>query len=219
MSQKTAVLIGSTGLIGSHILDLLLKDEAFKSVRLLVRRQITVNHLKVKVIVLDFEDEKAFREGIRGCDTVFVAVGTTQKKVKGDMTAYRKVDYDIPVNAARFCAESGVSRFLLVSSVGADSQSKNFYLRLKGEVEDGIRRLSVPSTAIFRPSMLLGRRNESRPMETVAQVVSKPLAFLFPLKYKPIRAIDVARAMVAASLQNHPGFRIYHYREMMALLD
>ncbi len=168
--------------------------------------------------MIDFEDEKAFREGIAGCDTVFVAVGTTQKKVNGDKTSYRKVDYDIPVNAARFCRESGAKQFLLVSSVGANSQSNNFYLKLKGEVEDKIGTFSVPSVSVFRPSMLLGKRNESRPMEKIAQAISKPLGFLFPSKYKPIKARDVARAMIAASNQNKPGSRIYHYREMMLLL-
>ena len=217
-SRNTAALIGSTGLIGGHLLDLLLKDESYQSVRLLVRREVPANHPKVKVVILDFDDEKAFKEGIAGCDTVFVAVGTTQKKVKGDKTAYRKVDYDIPVNAARFSAEAGCKNFLLVSSVGADSKSSNFYLKLKGEVEDKVDSFNIPYISIFRPSMLLGNRQESRPMETIAQVISKPLSVLFPSKYKPIAAADVARAMVTACRQNNPGFRIYHYREMMALL-
>jgi len=216
--MKTAVLIGATGLIGSHILEFLLKDNDLESVRLLVRRPLPVSHPKLKVIVIDFEDETAFRNGIAGCDSVFVAVGTTQKKVKGDKTAYRKVDYDIPVNAARFSGETSCKSFLLVSSVGADSRSGNFYLKLKGEVEDKISSMSIPSISIFRPSMLLGNRPESRPMESIAQVISRPLGALFPSKYKPVKASDVARAMIIASKQNTPGFRIYHYREMIALM-
>ena len=153
-----------------------------------------------------------------GCDTVFVSVGTTQKKVKGDKNAYRKVDYDIPLNAARFSEEAAVQNFLLVSSVGADNHSSNFYLNLKGEVEKVVKSFSIPSVSIFRPSMLLGNRNESRPMESIAQAISKPLGALFPSKYKPIKAQDVARAMIAACRQNIPGCRIYHYRDMMELL-
>jgi uncharacterized protein YbjT (DUF2867 family) len=217
MNNKTAALIGATGLIGSHLLDLLLADENFKSIRVIVRRPVDLKHPKLSVAVIDFADEKAYSEAVAGCDAVFVAVGTTQKKVKGDKEAYRKVDYDIPVNAARFSAEAGCNSFLLVSSVGADSKSGNFYLKLKGEVEDTISTMSIPSVSIFRPSMLLGNRQESRPMETVAQVISKAVSFLFPSKYKPIAAENVAKAMVAASKVDKPGISIYHFAEIKEL--
>ena len=219
MNNNTAALIGATGLIGSYLLKLLQDDGHFVEIRVLVRRPVQINHPKVKVIILDFEEEKAFREGIAGCDAVFVAIGTTQKKVKGDKTAYRKVDYDIPVNAAKYSSIAGCTRFLLVSSVGADSKSGNFYLKLKGEVEDKVKSFSIPSIFIFRPSMLLGKRKESRPMESIAQVMSKGLSFLFPGKFKPIAAEDVARAMIASSKLDKPGFRIYHFMEMKALSD
>jgi uncharacterized protein YbjT (DUF2867 family) len=215
MNEKTAALIGATGLIGGHLLRLLQEDKGFNSIRVLVRRPVSFSHTKVKAIVLDFADEMAFKAGISGCDTVFCAVGTTNKKVKGDKAEYRKVDYDIPVNAARFCAETGCRQFLLVSSVGADSKSGNFYLKLKGEVEDRVGTLEIPSVSILRPSMLLGNRQESRPLETLAQAISRPLSFLFPSKYKPISAGDVARAMLSVSNKEMPGIRIYHYKEMM----
>lgn len=218
MDQKTAALIGATGLIGGHLLKCLQDDNAFKTIRVLVRRQIVFSHAKIKVIVIDFTEESAFKAGIAGCEAVFCAIGTTQKKVKGDKAAYRKVDFDIPVNAARFCAETGCKSLLLVSSVGADSSSNNFYLKLKGEVEEKVQTLGIPSVSIFRPSMLLGKRNESRPLETIAQVISKPLSFLFPSKYKPIAALDVARAMVAASKRDDQRIRVYHYWEMMSLI-
>lgn len=219
MNEKTAAIIGATGLIGSHLLKLLQDDDHFSEISVLVRRPFPNNHPKIKVLVIDFADEAAFKAGIDGCDAVFVAVGTTQKKVKGDKEAYRKVDYGIPVNAAKFCAETGCKSFLLVSSVGADSRSSNFYLNLKGEVEDEISRQSIPSISIFRPSMLLGNRQESRPMETVAQVISKGVSFLFPSKFKPIAAANVAKAMVAASKLDNPGFRVYHFAEMILLLE
>jgi len=218
MNPQPVALIGATGLIGSHILDQLKNDTDIQSIRVLVRKPVEINHPKVEVIRLDFADPGAYRKAIAGCQAVFCAIGTTNAKVKGDKTAYRKVDYDIPVNAARFCAETGVQQFLLVSSVGANSQSNNFYLKLKGEVENEISRLSIPSIAIFRPSMLLGKRNESRPMESIAQAISKPLAFLFPSRYKPIAAADVARAMVASGKQNYTGLRVYHYNEMITMV-
>jgi uncharacterized protein YbjT (DUF2867 family) len=217
--MKTATLIGSTGLIGSHILDLLLKDESISSVRILVRRPVELCHPKLEVRVIDFTDLAAFKDGIQGSGAVLCAIGTTNAKVKGDKSAYRKVDFDIPVNAARFCAETGVPAFLLVSSVGANARGGNFYIRLKGEVEEAVGAQKIPSIAIFRPSMLLGRRNESRPMESIAQAITKPLGFLFPSKYKPIRAEDVARSMVAVAKNPAPGFNLFHYREMMKLIN
>jgi len=194
------------------------EDNEFKEIRVLVRRPIELKHPKIKVSVIDFADLTAFKDALAGCDTVFIAVGTTQKKVKGDKTAYRKVDYDIPVNAAKYCAETGCSNFLLVSSVGADSKSSNFYLKLKGEVEDKISSMSIPSISIFRPSMLLGNRQESRLMESIAQVISKTLSILFPSKYKPIEASDVAKAMIEAEKAGKKGVGFYHFREMKSLL-
>jgi len=217
MSQRTATLIGATGLIGSHLLKCLQDDDDFKTIRLLVRRPVPYNHPKIRVLVIDFADEAAFKAGIAGCNAVFCTVGTTNKKVKGDKAAYRKVDYDIPVNAARFCAETGCPHFLLVSSVGANSKGGNFYIKLKGEVEDQVRNISIPSVSIFRPSMLLGKRPESRPLEAIVQVMIKPLSLLFPSKYKPIAAEDVAKAMIAACKQSKPGFHIYHFKEMKTL--
>jgi uncharacterized protein YbjT (DUF2867 family) len=216
--MQTATLIGSTGLIGSHILENLLNDDAYSTVRILVRRSITTNHPKLQVKVTDFGDLSAFKAGIAGSDAVFCAVGTTNAKVKGDKAAYRKVDFDIPVNAARFCAETGVPAFLLVSSVGANARGGNFYIKLKGEAEEVVGAQKVPSIAIFRPSMLLGHRNESRPLEAIAQVITKPLGILFPSKYKPIKASDVARAMVAASKNPVSGLMVLHYKEMMGLI-
>jgi uncharacterized protein YbjT (DUF2867 family) len=217
MNTKTATLIGATGLIGSHLLELLQDDEHFKHIRILVRRPVEINHPKVRVLVIDFADGSAFKSAIDGSDAVFCAVGTTNKKVKGDKTAYRKVDFDIPVNAAKFCEETGCPHFLLVSSVGASSKGGNFYIKLKGEVEDEIRTLNIPSVSIFRPSMLLGKRNESRPVESIAQAITRPLGILFPSNFKPIRASDVARAMVATAKQAKSGVTVYHYREMMEL--
>lgn len=214
MNAKIATVLGSTGLIGSHIVDLLKDDDQFSSVRVLVRRQVSFNHPKIEVVVVNFSDESSFRTGIEGSDVVFCAVGTTNAKVKGDKVAYRKVDYDIAVNAAKYCIEAGCSHFLLVSSVGADSRSKNFYLRLKGEVEEVIGKMNIPSISIFRPSMLLGKRKESRPGETIGKMLAAPVSFLFPLKYRPIQASEVAKAMVTVAKQEHSGVRVYQNAEI-----
>jgi uncharacterized protein YbjT (DUF2867 family) len=214
MHQKTAALLGATGLIGGHLLDLLLQDGDYQTIRVLSRRPLDIHNPKIELVVLDFSDEAAFKAAIEGCDAVFCSVGTTQNKVKGDMAAYRKVDYDIPVNAARFCAETGCPRFLLVSSVGADSKGRNFYIKLKGEVEDQVGSMAISSISIFRPSMLLGQRGEFRLGEKIAQVLMRALAFLIPSDYKPIHGRDVARAMIAAAKRSEAGVQVYHFDRM-----
>jgi uncharacterized protein YbjT (DUF2867 family) len=214
---KTGTIIGATGLIGSHVLALLQKDPNFKTVRVLSRRAVSFDHPKMQALVIDFADKAAFKTAIAGSDAVFCAVGTTQKKVKGDKVAYRRVDYDIPVHAAQFCAETGCPHFLLVSSVGANSHGNSFYLKLKGEVEDRIRTMNIQTISVFRPSMLLGKREEHRFGEGIVQALTRMLSFLIPSRYKPIEAGDVARAMVAASRKETPGVHIYHYAEMMSL--
>jgi uncharacterized protein YbjT (DUF2867 family) len=215
MEPQTATLLGATGLIGSHLLALLQEDQGIKTIKVLVRRPVPADHPKIKVIVIDFTDEAAFKSAIEGSDAVFCAVGTTQKKVKGDLIAYRKVDYDIPVTAARFCKETGCPKFLLVSSVGANSKGGNFYIKLKGEVEEKVQSIGPASISIFRPSVLLGKRQESRPAERIAQSMMKGLSFLFPSKYRAIEARDVAKAMIAASKLDKPGCQIYHFKEMV----
>jgi uncharacterized protein YbjT (DUF2867 family) len=217
MPGKTATVIGATGLIGGHLVDLLQQDSTYETVRVLVRRPVQFQHPKVEVKLVNFRDPESFKLAIDGSDALFCAVGTTQKKVKGDKDAYRKVDYDIPLHAARFCAETGCQKFLLVSSVGADSKSKNFYLKLKGEVEDDVKLLPLKMIALFRPSMLLGNRKESRPAEKIGQVVMPLLSGLLAgswRKYKPIHAREVAAAMVKASQQHNDGIFLYEYNRM-----
>ena len=208
MPLKTATVIGATGLIGGHLVEQLQADETFANIRVIVRRPVRFSQRKVEVKLVNFADPESFKLAMEGSDVVFCAVGTTQAKVKGNKEAYRKVDYDIPVNAARFCAETRCPQFLLVSSVGADSRSNNFYLKLKGEVEDAVQQQPIKSITIFRPSLLLGNRQESRPGEKIAQVVMPVFSFFLIgklRKYKPVQARDVAAAMINAAKNAKPG--------------
>ena len=217
MTGKTATIIGSTGLIGNYLLQQLKEDDTYSTIRLLVRRPIENNHSKVEIKLIDFNDHESFKLGIDRSDVVFCAIGTTQKKVKGDKNAYRKVDYDIPVKAAQFCKETGCEQFVLVSSAGADSKSNNFYLRLKGEVEDTVKAIGLKQSLVFRPSILLGDRQEKRPGERFGQAFMQAFSFMLIgkwSKYKPIHAKDVATAMINAARQNVSGFRVYELAEM-----
>jgi uncharacterized protein YbjT (DUF2867 family) len=221
MSIQTVTVIGATGLIGGHLVARLQKEGAVEAIQVLVRRPVQFKESKVRARLVDFSDTESFKLAIEGSDAVFCAVGTTQKKVKGDRAAYRKVDYDIPVNAARFCAETGCQKFLLVSSVGADGRSNNFYLKLKGEVEEAVQKLSIRSISIFRPSVLLGHRLESRPAERIGQVLMQAFSFFLVgslRKYKPVRGADVAAAMVNAAKKNVEGKFVYEHEEIKALL-
>lgn len=211
MPTQTATLIGATGLIGGHLLQLLQEDPGFEVIKVLVRRPVEIVHPKVQVIQIDFADEAAYQAAVAGSDVVFCAVGTTLKQVNSDMVAYRKIDYDIPVNAARFCVASKCPQFLLVSSVGANRKSSNFYLKLKGEVEEKVSRLGLASLSIFRPSMLMGRQGEFRFGEKMAELLMVALAFLIPAKYKAIAAREVAKAMLNTSKENNSGVNVYEY--------
>jgi uncharacterized protein YbjT (DUF2867 family) len=219
MKGKTVVLIGATGLVGSRVLELLQNDAEFSEIRVLVRKAVNFKHPKVTTAVVDFSDETSFKPQIGKCDLVFCAVGTTNKKVKGNKAAYRKVDFEIPVNAAKYALEEDCPQFVLVSSIGANSKSSTFYTRLKGETEDRLSEMNIPSLLIFRPSLLLGERNEFRFGEFAGKILMIPLAFLLPEKMKPISAENLAKAMVAASKLNPPGKHIYHYSEMKPFLN
>ena len=212
-----AILIGATGLIGGLLLDKLLKDPVFSKIKLISRRPAGIQHNKLEEVIIHFDDEASFRKEITHADLLFSCVGTTQKQVKGDNDAYRKIDFDIPVHAARYCAAQNISKFLLVSSVGANAASSNFYLRLKGETEAAVLSQSIPSVYIMRPSMLLGKRANSRLGEDIGQPVMRFLSLFFfggLTKYKAIHANDVARAMIMASKQTVTGKFICEYEQM-----
>ncbi len=163
---------------------------------------------KAEMIVVDFGDEADFGRALDGCDVIFCTVGTTIKKVKGDKVAYRHVDYYIPVNAARLGAAAGCKQIIMISSVGADANSKTFYLRLKGEAEKGVAESGIESVTILRPSMLLGKRGEFRFGELVAKVIMEPLSFLIPKSYKPVHVSQVASVMIAAAKNPKGGVKI-----------
>jgi len=222
MSQ-IVTLIGGTGLVGGHILQLLLKDDLYSTVRVIGRRSVNVNHPKLQEFIIEFGDQKALEQAIAGSETVFVAVGTTKKNVEGDKDAYKKVDYDIPVNAAKAAAKYGVFGFAMVSSVGADpNNNNNFYLKLKGVTEEAVAKETVPQTLIFRPSLLLGERKEKRFGEGIAQFFMPAINFIIPSskqKYKGIKAEDLAQAMVLAAQKIPKGIHFFEYPKIMELLN
>jgi uncharacterized protein YbjT (DUF2867 family) len=218
---RKATLLGASGLIGGILLDFLLQDGYYDEIHILVRKPLQVHHEKLKESVIDFSDPSAYSTAIEGAETVFCAVGTTMKKIKGDRNAYRKVDYDIPVTAAKKAATLGVFDFVYVSSIGANaSDNNNFYLKLKGVAEETITKEAIPAIHIFRPSLLLGKRTEKRFGESVAQFLAPILSPLIPSRwneFKPVKAKEVALAMLAASKLQSRGIFIYKYADIKKL--
>jgi uncharacterized protein YbjT (DUF2867 family) len=170
-------------------------------------------HGNVESHVVAFDDLAA-HASLFEVDQIVCALGTTIRQA-GTQEAFRVVDYDYPLTAARLGQERGATHFLLVSSLGADARSRVFYSRVKGELEAAVLALPYRSVTIVRPSLLLGPRSEHR----LGEQIAKRLAFLVPAKYKPISAHAVAAALVRAAKDDAPGRRILESREIGALAD
>lgn len=218
METKIAAVLGASGLIGGEIVKELLTNQNYSEVRIITRRPLHQVHDKIKEMIIDFENLNELRHAMEGVQHVFCAVGTTQKKVKGDKQLYRKVDYNIPVDAAQIGFDMGITYFAVVSSIGADDQSSNFYLKLKGEMEKEVSQFAIPQIGIFRPSMLLGKREEFRLAEKISSYIFPIIAFLVPSKYKPIQGKSVAKAMVL-NAEKEKGVQVLFYKEMQKLIS
>ncbi len=212
--NKTVTLFGSTGLIGGEVLKLLINDNYFENINIISRKKININSKKIKNYNINFSNLEDYKKVVNKNHIVIASIGTTQSKVNFNKTEYRKVDYDILLNIAKACKSSKASSFSFVSSVGADENSKNFYLKLKGEIENSIMQLGLNTCLIFRPSLLLGKRNEFRFGEIIAQKIMPLFSFLMKSEYKPIKAVDVAKSIVNECKKIVSGNKIYHYSEM-----
>jgi uncharacterized protein YbjT (DUF2867 family) len=213
----TATLVGATGLIGSYLLQELLNDPYFNTVRILIRRPIDITHPKLEKKIVDFNDSDSILVAFSNSDVVFCAIGSTMKKVKGDKDAYRKIDYNIPLNIARFCKMTGCRKFILVSSAGANAKSMNFYQRLKGETDEAVKQAGPKTIHIMRPSLLLGERKEFRFSENIGKAFMTTLSFIIPEKYKAIQGRDVAKVMLALAKMKDEGFFIHENKEIREL--
>jgi uncharacterized protein YbjT (DUF2867 family) len=217
MSGKTATIIGSTGLVGSELLKVLLGGNEFQTIRLVLRRQVDVQGPRVEKKIVDFSDNDSLLLALENSDAIFSTIGTTIKKVKGDLTEYRKIDVGLPEKLARFARMTGCPVFSMVSAIGANARSRNFYLQIKGEAEEAVRASGPASIHIMRPAMIIGNRKEFRFLERLFIALSPLMKLVMPSKYKPIKATTIARAMVVAAREAKPGFYIYEYKEMKEL--
>lgn len=206
MSDRTALVLGATGLIGRHVVALLLADPAWSRVRVLARRPLPFAAEKLDLTVVDFERLNDHAE-LFAVDDIFCCLGTTMKQA-GSREAFRRVDLDYPTDAARFGHVAGAKQFLLVSSLGANASSMFFYNRVKGELEQKIRSVGYDSLSVFQPSLLLGERENPRAMERFADAALRLVSWMLvgPLAdAKPIEGEEVARAMVAVARRQPAG--------------
>ena len=210
-------LFGPTGLIGNEILKLLENDSDFENINVVSRRPVELKSKKSNLNIIDFKDFNSYLNVIDGSDVVLAAIGTTQSKVGFNKKKYREIDFDIISNAVKACKEKNIKHFSFVSSAGADITHRSFYLKLKGEIEKEVKSQELNSSTVYRPSLLLGNRKENRFGEKIAQILIPLISFLFPDNYKPIKASDVAKAMVTESKKIEPGFKIYNYRDILKL--
>lgn len=212
---KTALVVGATGLVGSHLLSLLVEDEFYSKVKVLARRKPTIDHPKIEVIINDFQDLQSAAQNLKS-DDVYCCLGTTRKKA-GSKEAFYKVDFHYPLEIAKIAHQQGALHFFLVSSLGADVNSKMFYSRVKGEIEVAVSSIPFQSINVFRPSLLVGDRKERRFGESMAKWISCLLIFIFvgPLnKYRPIHAKTVAQGMLKIAKQELSGFYIFESEQI-----
>jgi uncharacterized protein YbjT (DUF2867 family) len=210
--SRIALVAGSTGLIGNQLLELLLEDSNYSKVIALSRKQLTLSNPKLENIVLEVAQLDSHQQQLKA-DDVFCCLGTTMKQA-GSKAAFRKVDFDYPLQLAKILNQNGARQFLLVSALGANKNSKIFYNQIKGEVEEAITSIGFKGLHIFRPSLLLGPRKEQRSGEDAAKVFYKIFGFLIPKKYQGLESIKVARAMQALATEDLSGKFIYESDEL-----
>ena len=198
--MKTALIFGSSGLIGNELFKTILLNNSYDKIKVFVRSIPEVNNPKVEIIKTDFFNLEQYKDKIIG-DDCFFCIGTTKKDTP-DKEEYRRVEYNIPVNVAKIAKANSVKSFYYVSSIGANPNASSNYLKNKGQVEEELKNLNFSKLAIIRPSLLIGNRKSFRLGEVIFTPVMNTLtlfAFGSLKKYKPIKIQNVVKAILHIS--------------------
>ncbi|WP_233254424.1 NAD(P)H-binding protein [Salipaludibacillus keqinensis] len=210
--MKKALVAGATGLVGRHVVKELINSKKYDEIHLVTRRRTPFyKHPLVQEHLISFDELDQIDEVFEKVNDVFVTLGTTMKQAKSHQ-AFIKVDYTYPIKLAEMAKKYHTDRFLLVSAMGADRESRFFYNRVKGTLEEGLMTMKLPALHIFRPSLLIGERYEFRAGEKSAEWLSKPLSFFLIgslKKFKPVKGSHVAASMYEVAQQDSPGTHIY----------
>jgi uncharacterized protein YbjT (DUF2867 family) len=204
--MKTAMVAGASGLVGSALVRRLAETNEYGQVHILVRKQLDFVHPKLVQHIVDFDQLENLSFDFRA-DDAFCTLGTTISKA-GSKTAFIRVDYDYVCTFAEKAMELGVTGFFVVSSMGANQSSAIFYNKVKGRMEDDLKKIGFPRLGIFRPSLLLGPRKEKRTGEKFAGWLMTSLDFMIPPKYKAIDVEKVAKKMIEVALTEDQGIFI-----------
>lgn len=213
--MKTAIVLGATGLVGNLITLQILEDNRYNKVKVFVRRSLNINNPKLEEHIVDFNNIALWKNNLSG-DELYSALGTTIKKA-GSKEAQYKIDFSYQYEVANAASENGMKKYLLVSSLGANSKSNNFYLQMKGSLDEKVQQLSFEQIRIFRPSILVGNRSEKRFGESLGIKIAGTITKIIPAlkKYRPIEAAQVAEAMIKSANQNlSDKIKIYNSEEI-----
>lgn len=203
---KTAIILGATGLVGGKLLDLLLKDDRYTTLKLFSRSSCKITDPKIEEHLGDLFDMEQFAKEFTA-DVVFCCVGTTKAKTPNKET-YRKIDYGIPVAATKLAKQNNISTFEVISAMGANPDSSTFYNKVKGEMERDVLAEGVANTYILQPSLIGGDRNEKRFGERMAQFFMGVFGFLIPKQYKVIEPETIAQAMLKVAEKGYKNNQI-----------
>ncbi|MGB0806589.1 MAG: NAD(P)H-binding protein [Salibacteraceae bacterium] len=211
--SKTAVIIGATGLVGSNLVNQLLRDDAFDLVKVFVRNSTGIKASNFLEFIVDFEDFESFNSDVKG-DVLFSCMGTTLKTA-GSKSVQYKIDYTFQFEMAKTAKENGFDELVLVSSTGANSQSIFFYPKIKGQLEESVAKLGFNKLVIVRPSLLLGERKEPRFGEKIYAKILPILSVLPGMKkYKGITGLQVAKAMINLSKNSNLRSTVFELDEL-----
>ena len=206
---KKAVIFGASGMVGRQLLRVMIDSDDYKEIVIVMRTPFQFQHSKLTQIIADFSTIENHKQALQA-DAFFCCLGTTRKKTP-DLKQYYQIDHDYPLKAAQIAKELGVKQYHLVSALGANAESKIFYSRTKGEVENDIISLQLPATYVYRPSLLVGKRKEKRLGEKVGEILLKmfnPLLFGKGKHWRSIKASQVAYKMYQNSLKPKDGIHI-----------
>ena len=213
--QKIAVILGATGLVGSALVEELSKDPQVAEIRILTRRPLAFSSVKIKVFQTDLS--KPAPDAFVNATALYCCIGTTRKKTP-DQTNYKAIDYGLTLAVAQEAKHAGVKEVHLISAMGADTRSKIFYSRLKGEIERDLLQLNFERTLIYQPSILIGLRSEKRFGEKIAQRLSPLFDRLLVgslQKYHSISSQELAAAMHRHSFTDQKGAQILRYPDFI----
>ena len=202
--MKTALIFGSSGLIGNHLLELILKDNNYNKIKLFVRSDLTDVNSKIEIIKTDFNNIENHKDKIVG-DDCFFCIGTTRKNTP-DKNEYIKIEYNLPIEVAKIAKSNSINNFIYISSLGANPNAASLYLKNKGQTEQELIKLNFMNLSILRPSILLGNRKENRVGEKIGIFAMKTLSPLFlgnMKKYKPIKVEYVSKTMLQVAQKDY----------------